>query len=120
MRSGREPVDDALAQVHREFREGLAGRVSSLRRALERLTLGHEPAAVESLFHAAHSLKGTAPSFGAHELSAPAAELTEIARVWREAGGSRAGADLERARILVRGLEAAAARFVGRAGEGQA
>lgn len=116
MSDRQDRVGDALADVHREFRDGLPGRLDSLRHALDRLSQGHEPAAVESLFHAAHSLKGAAPSFGAHELSAPAAELTEIARAWREGGGPREVADLERARTLLRQLQEEAARFASRSG----
>lgn len=84
---------------------------------------GHERATVESLFRTAHSLKGAAPSFGADELAAPAAELTEIARAWRGGGGGegrggpREAEELERARALLRRLEEAAARFVSRTGE---
>lgn len=119
MSGGRERAGDAFAEVYREFRDGLPGRLDSLRRALDRLSQCHEPPVVESLFLTAHSLKGAAPSFGAHELSAPAAELTEIARAWRErrADDPMETAQLERACDLLRRLEEAAARFVSRTGE---
>lgn len=117
MSDGRERAADALAEVHREFRDGLPGRLDSLRRALDRLREGREPAAVESLFRTAHSLKGTAPSFGAHELAAPAAELTELARAWREGEGPRDFTELKRARALLSRLREAAERFVSRTGE---
>lgn len=77
-------MDELLAEVYREFREGLAERSSRMRVALETLKAGYEAEATEVFYRTAHSLKGAAPSFGADELVDPATALAEVGRHWFE------------------------------------
>lgn len=79
-------MDELLAEVYREFREGLAGRSAQMRAALEELKSGYEADATEAFYRTAHSLKGAAPSFGADELVGPATALAEAGRRWSEGG----------------------------------
>ena len=65
---------------------GLPKRLDRIRSALEVLARHYDAAAAEDFYRAAHSLKGTAPSFGAHELVAPARALAASGRRWFEAG----------------------------------
>jgi HPt (histidine-containing phosphotransfer) domain-containing protein len=83
-------VGELLAGVHREFREGLPGRLERIRASLERLREGYDAEAAEIFYRTAHSLKGTAPSFGARALVAPATALAEIGRRWFERGAAEA------------------------------
>jgi HPt (histidine-containing phosphotransfer) domain-containing protein len=75
---------ELLAEIFREFREGLPDRLDTMRAALATLADGGEPAAVELFYRTAHSLKGTAPSFDADELVEPAASLADIGLSWYE------------------------------------
>lgn len=75
-----------LAAVRREFAQGLDARLAKLRDALDRLTRDPTRDAVQGFHMPAHALKGTAASFGADELVAPAAELAALGRRWLEAG----------------------------------
>ena len=79
-------MDELLAEVYREFREGLPARVAQMRAALETLSVGYERGATEIFYRTAHSLKGAAPSFGAERLVDPAAALAETGRRWFEGG----------------------------------
>ncbi len=79
-------MDELLAEVYREFREGLPIRLAEIRAALEALADGYERGATEVFYRTAHSLKGAAPSFGAEELVEPAAALAETGRRWFEGG----------------------------------
>lgn len=79
-------MDELLAEVYREFREGLPERLAQLREALDVLADGYEPKATEVFYRTAHSLKGAAPSFGAEQLVDPAAALAETGRRWHEGG----------------------------------
>ncbi|MGD8698326.1 MAG: Hpt domain-containing protein [Gemmatimonadales bacterium] len=79
-------MDELLAEVYREFREGLPERLAQLREALDALADGYEPGATEVFYRTAHSLKGAAPSFGAGQLVDPAAALAETGRRWYEGG----------------------------------
>ncbi len=74
--------DERVAEVRRGFCEGLPARLESMRVALGALTQGYEQAMAETFYHKAHSLKGTAPSFGAHELTGHAASLADLGRRW--------------------------------------
>ncbi len=74
--------DDRVAEVRREFCEGLPARLEGLRVALAALTQGYEQAMAETFYRKAHSLKGTAPSFDAHELAGHAAFLADLGRRW--------------------------------------
>ena len=73
---------DTVAQIRREFCAGLPARVERMRSALDAVAEGFDPAMAESFYHAAHSLEGTAASFGAHELVDHAAFLAELGRRW--------------------------------------
>ncbi|MGD2217868.1 MAG: Hpt domain-containing protein [Gemmatimonadales bacterium] len=82
---GRSP-DELLAEVYREFRDGLAGRVEALRATLERLAGGYDASAADTFYRTAHTLKGTAASFEADELVEPAKGLAEVGLRWLEGG----------------------------------
>lgn len=78
--------DDLIAQVFREFREGLSERIDTLARALDSLEGGYDVEAAELFYRTAHSLKGAAPSFDADELVDSCSLLSELGLQWREAG----------------------------------
>ncbi len=82
--------EELLAEIFREFREGLPVRLETLRSALEQLADGDGEAA-ELFYRTAHSLKGTAPSFEADELVGPATGLAAAGLAWYE--GSEPQAD---------------------------
>jgi chemotaxis protein histidine kinase CheA len=82
---GKNP-DELLAQVYREFRDGLAGRVHTIRAALERLAAGYDAGAADTFYRTAHTLKGTAASFEADELVEPAKGLADVGLRWFEEG----------------------------------
>ncbi|UCC71215.1 MAG: Hpt domain-containing protein [Gemmatimonadota bacterium] len=106
--------DELLAEVRREFRDGLPSRVEKIRSALEQLAGGYDAAAADTFYRAAHSLKGTAASFEADELVGPAAALTDVGLRWFEGGEldltevDAAFADLER---LVGAIQSYSARL---------
>ncbi len=75
-----------MAQIRREFCAGLPARVERLRSALDAVAEGFDPALAEGFYHAAHSLEGTAASFGAHELVDHAVFLAELGRRWVRVG----------------------------------
>lgn len=111
---GKSP-DELLAEVYREFREGLAGRVEALQSALRRLAGGYDAGAADTFYRTAHTLKGTAASFEADELVEPAAALVEIGLRWLE------GAELDLPEVAAASrrleeLEEAVRRYVERAG----
>jgi chemotaxis protein histidine kinase CheA len=78
--------DELLAEVYREFREGLAGRVETMRSALERLARGYDAGAADTFYRTAHTLKGTAASFEADELVEPATALADVGLRWFDGG----------------------------------
>ncbi len=78
--------DELIAEIFKEFREGLPGRVDTIRDALETLADGYDAEAAELFYRTAHTLKGTAPSFAADGLVAPSAVLAEIGKRWYESG----------------------------------
>lgn len=110
---GLSGADELLEQVRREFRGGLPDRLEKMRSALEELACGYDRGAAERFFRAAHSLKGAAPSFQAHELVEPAATLAEIGLRWCEGGGLAAGEVAAAFQSLER-LKAEMQRFVSR------
>ncbi len=57
-----------------------------MRSALDAVAEGFDPAMAEGFYHAAHSLEGTAASFGAHELVDHAVFLAELGRRWVRVG----------------------------------
>ncbi len=85
VKKDQQEADALLAEIHREFREGLAGRLDRLQTSLDRLAAGYEREAAETFYRTAHSLKGTAPAFGAQALVEPAVELSSLGRRWFEA-----------------------------------
>ena len=98
---------DPVAQIRREFSDGLPARVERMRSALDAVAHGYDAAMAETFYHAAHSLNGTAASFGAHELVDHAAFLAELGRRWlrvravtAEQSLSASG-ELERLRLAV-------------------
>ena len=70
---------DSLAAIRAQFATGLDGRVEALRSALSRLERAFRVEDVDALSHVAHSLVGTAASFGAEALAHAARELENLA-----------------------------------------
>ena len=111
--------EELLAEIFREFREGLAERLETLRTALTKLAAGDQAAATELFYRTAHSLKGTAPSFDADELVDPAAELANIGLPWYE--GATPGEDEVAAAFLaLERLAEAVQRYAKRMEDGTA
>ncbi len=106
-----EDADQLLAEIHKEFRDGLPARLERLRSTLELLAEGFDSQAAEAFFRAAHSLKGTAPAFGAYELAQHASALAERGRRWHE-GGKLETPEVASALKELEWLEAAVKRFV--------
>ncbi len=79
-------VEELLAEVHREFREGLPMRLEALRSALAELMNGWNATASDLFYRTAHTLKGTAASFDANELVGPATALAKLGLRWEEGG----------------------------------
>ena len=79
---------DPLAEVRAEFAAGLSQRIDAMRTALERLRTDFHAPDAETLYRAAHSLTGTAGSFGAEALAHVAGDLEALARGWLARGGS--------------------------------
>ena len=102
--------DPLLASIRREFCDGLATRIETLRSAVIDLDAGYSVELADKFFRAAHSLKGTAPSFGAHELAEHAAILAEAGRAWVSMGHTSTK-QLRAAWREVEHLSAAAERF---------
>ena len=102
-------LEEAVAEVRKEFDSGLSGRLNTLTSALDTLQQAFESGAAETFFFSAHSLKGTAGAFGADDLVEPARELSEISRGWLKRGEAStqeladARDELERLRQAVNG-----------------
>jgi signal transduction histidine kinase len=79
-------VPDPLAAVRAEFAAGLAHRIDTMRSALGALEAAFGVADAEALYRAAHSLAGTAASFGAEGLAHVASDLESLARGWLDRG----------------------------------
>ena len=98
---------DPVAQVRREFSAGLGARLDVMRSALNGVAHGYDAAMAETFYYAAHSLNGTAASFGAHELVDHAAFLAELGSRWLHARAvtpeqlSAASGELERLGLAV-------------------
>lgn len=107
-------LDEILAEIHREFREGLPERLEEIRSALYALRDGYSHAAAELFYRSAHSLKGAAPSFAADELVDPASALAEVGRHWYEESAVNR-VELEAALDDVDRLAVSIERFIGRA-----
>ncbi|UCF40914.1 MAG: Hpt domain-containing protein [Gemmatimonadota bacterium] len=100
----------AVAQVRREFADGLAARLEAMRAALDQLARGYDQEVAESLYRRAHSLKGTAASFGADDLAAHAAPLADLGAGWTHARAVTPDAVASASELLER-LGAAAAQY---------
>jgi HPt (histidine-containing phosphotransfer) domain-containing protein len=109
----QEEMDELLAEIHREFRDGLPARLEQMRAALETLADGYDADASEEFYRVAHSLKGAAPSFYADGLVGPAAALAETGQRWYE-GGATDRAELATAFEDLERLTDAVERFVSR------
>ncbi len=105
--------EEQLAEIFREFRDGLPGRLETMRSALEQLADGDAGEAAELFYRTAHSLKGTAPSFDADELVEPAAGLAGIGLAWYEGADPRDG-ELAAAFQELERLGAAVKRYAAR------
>ncbi|HYT73022.1 MAG TPA: ATP-binding protein [Gemmatimonadales bacterium] len=77
---------DPLAAVRAEFAAGLDQRIETMRAALGRLEHGFARGDAEALYRAAHSLTGTAGSFGADGMARVAGELETLTRGWLARG----------------------------------
>src|SRR5881397_2300104 len=73
---------DPFAEVRAEFVAGLGRRIETMRTALAQLERGFRAEDAEALYRAAHSLTGTAASFGADGL----AHVTGDLRISRACG----------------------------------
>ncbi len=73
---------DPFAEVRAEFVAGLGRRIETMRTALAQLERGFRAEDAEALYRAAHSLTGTAASFGADGLAHVTGDLEDLARGW--------------------------------------
>jgi len=73
---------DPFAEVRAEFVAGLGRRIETMRTALTQLEQGFRAEDAEALYRAAHSLTGTAASFGADGLAHVTGDLEDLARGW--------------------------------------
>src|SRR5207302_1812664 len=71
-----------------EFAAGLARRVEIMQGALASLDGPFQVEQAEALYRAAHSLNGTAASFGVEDLADAAGDLEQLARGWLERGAT--------------------------------
>ncbi|NIR45692.1 MAG: hypothetical protein GWN99_14930 [Gemmatimonadetes bacterium] len=111
-------VEELLAEVYREFREGLPVRLEALRSALTQLIKGWDETAADLFYRTAHTLKGTAASFDADELVTPATVLADLGLRWEEKGTLDRG-EIEQAVEELERLAAAIEGYVERMeGEG--
>ena len=108
----RDP-DELIAEITREFCDGLQERLGTMRSALERLSNGYDREAAEVFYRAAHSLKGTAASFDANELVGPAADLSDAGLRWYESGVLDT-AEVPAALVGLEKLQAAVASYAAR------
>jgi len=101
---------DPLSEVRAEFAAGLAQRITTMRTALTGLQSEFRVADAETLFRAAHSLTGTAGSFGAQGLAQVAGDVETLARGWL-ARGSAAAEERRVALAALGELDAAAREY---------
>ena len=73
---------DPFAEVRAQFVAGLGRRIETMRTALAQLEQGFRAEDAEALYRAAHSLTGTAASFGADGLAHVTGDLEDLARGW--------------------------------------
>ena len=94
-----------MAEIRREFYEGVSVRLAAMRSALDALDDGFDGAAAHLFLRTAHSLKGASASLGDEELAQAASGLNLLAIGWIEAGRIP-NPDMERARDGVKDLYA--------------
>jgi signal transduction histidine kinase/HPt (histidine-containing phosphotransfer) domain-containing protein len=75
---------DPFAEVRREFVAGLGRRIETMQQALSQLESRFDADAAETLYRAAHSLNGTAGSFGVEDVADAAGDLEALSRGWLE------------------------------------
>ena len=75
-------LNDAVAQLRREFCAGLPQRLDRLDFALTALRRAPSPEMIEIVHLQSHSLKGTALAYGAEEVARHAAVLSGRASGW--------------------------------------
>jgi HPt (histidine-containing phosphotransfer) domain-containing protein len=100
---------EVLAELRREFTAGLPARLAQLRQALDELERGASPDAATKLRLAAHSLLGTAATFGAAELTPHAEYLESLGKQWQN--GTVQPHALQAARRTLDALSQAARRI---------
>ncbi|HUK22508.1 MAG TPA: response regulator [Gemmatimonadales bacterium] len=101
---------DPLVQVRAEFADSLGARIDSMRAALRHLESAFRSPDAEALYRAAHSLTGTAGSFGADVLAHVASDLEVLTRGWLARGAIQADEWLAASSAIVE-LEAAAREY---------
>ncbi|HEV8509666.1 MAG TPA: ATP-binding protein [Gemmatimonadales bacterium] len=109
---------DAFAEIRTEFVTGLARRIETMQGALTQLQGGFRADAAEALYRAAHSLSGTAASFGAEDLADVASDLEQLARGWLERSKSLAD-EWRAAAAALKELDAAARAYRATAAAGR-
>lgn len=110
-----EGPSERVAALRRDFAADLGTRMRRMRDALDDLGEGFTREAAERLYHPAHSLKGTAASFGAGELSERAGTVARLARDWLDGDGFGVDGPEEAARRM-EALDRAVERFRERVG----
>lgn len=98
---------EVLAQLRRDFAAGLPARLAQLRQALDELERAPSADAATALRLAAHSLVGTAATFGATQLTPHAEHLESLGRQWQQNGVGQG--DVRAARATLAELTEAAA-----------
>src|SRR5437867_3692731 len=101
---------DPFAEVRAEFVAGLGRRIETMRTALAQLERGFRAEDAEALYRAAHSLTGTAASFGADGLAHVTSDLEARARGWLNRRTSLPG-EWRAAAAALRELEATAREY---------
>ena len=81
-----DEYEGAIAKIRQEFCAGLPRRMDGIGAALAVLGRGFDATAAEEFWRGAHSLEGTAASFGLLELSDRSGELSALGRSWLQQG----------------------------------
>jgi HPt (histidine-containing phosphotransfer) domain-containing protein len=104
---------EVLAELKREFAAGLPGRIALMRAALDDIETGAAVEGATRLRLTAHSLVGTAATFGATELTPHAERLESLGREWQERAVNARQLAAARRTLddLARAVERAAARL---------
>ena len=81
-----DDFDKVMAEISKEFYEGVSGRLETICVALETLEEGFDGDAAHLFMRTAHSLKGASASLGDEELAQAASVLNLLAIGWLEVG----------------------------------